>query len=91
MNKAELITAIAEETKQTKADTEKFLNAFTNVVTNTLAGGHKVQITGFGTFDVAERAERTGRNPVTNEAMLIPASKHPKFKAGKILKNSINF
>ncbi len=90
MNKAELITAIAEAADLTKKDAEKALKAFTDVVAEELKKGEKVQIVGFGTFEVSERAEREGRNPQSGEVMKIAASKAPKFKAGKALKDMIN-
>ena len=70
--------------------TEEFINAFTGTVTEELAKGEKVQLIGFGTFEVTERAERIGRNPKTKEEMIIEASKAPKFKAGKALKDAVN-
>lgn len=90
MNKAELVTAIAERTELSKKDTEKALKAFIDVVTDELTKGEKVQLVGFGTFEVSERPEREGRNPQTGEPMKIAASKAPKFKAGKALKDVIN-
>lgn len=90
MNKTELITAVAEKTELTKKDVEKALKAFTDVVAEELKKGEKVQLVGFGTFEVSERAAREGRNPQTGEAMKIEASKTPKFKAGKALKDSLN-
>lgn len=90
MNKAELVTAIAERTELSKKDTEKALKAFIDVVTEELKKGEKVQLVGFGTFEVSERPEREGRNPQTGEPMKIAASKAPKFKAGKALKDVIN-
>ena len=90
MNKAELVAAIAEKTELSKKDSEKALKAFEEVVTEELKNGGKVQLVGFGTFEVSERAERMGRNPQTGEAMPIPASKAPRFKAGKALKDAIN-
>lgn len=89
MNKTELITGMAEKAEISKKDAEKALNAFTNIVADTLVDGDKVSITGFGTFEVVERAARTGRNPQTGESIQIQASKSPKFKAGKALKNAI--
>ena len=86
MNKTELIEAIAKETKLSKKDTEATVKAFTDVV----AKGGKVQLIGFGTFDVAKRAARTGRNPQTGKEIKIAASKTPKFKAGAALKNLVN-
>ena len=90
MNKNELITAMSENTNMTKVDTEKSLKAFIDTVTDELKNGGKVQLVGFGTFEVGERAERQGRNPKTGEAITIPASKSPKFKAGKALKDIVN-
>ena len=90
MNKAELVAAMAEKTQLSKKDTEATLKAFTDVVAEELKKGEKIQLVGFGTFEVAERAARTGRNPQTGAEMTIPASKAPKFKAGKALKDSIN-
>lgn len=90
MNKAELIAAIVEKTEIKKVDAEKALKAFTEVVTEELKAGNKVQLVGFGTFEVAQREARTGRNPQTGEEMEIPASLSPKFKAGKALKDEIN-
>ena len=90
MNKAELIAAIAEAADLTKKDAEKALKAFTDVVAEELKKGEKVQVVGFGTFEVSERAEREGRNPQSGEVMKIAASKAPKFKAGKALKDAIN-
>ena len=86
MNKAELIAAVAENAELTKKDAEKAVKAFIDVVTDELKKGEKVQVVGFGTFEVAERAAREGRNPHTGEPMPIAASKAPKFKAGKALK-----
>lgn len=90
MNKAELVAAIAEKTELSKKDSEKALKAFVDVVTEELTKGEKIQLVGFGTFEVAERAAREGRNPQTGEVMKIAASKAPKFKAGKALKDIIN-
>ena len=90
MNKTELITAVAAKTELTKKDTEKVLKAFTDVVAEELKKGEKVQLVGFGTFEVSERAAREGRNPQTGETMKIAASKAPKFKAGKALKDMVN-
>jgi len=83
MNKTELITAMATKSGLTKKDTEKVLKAFEETITETLVGGGKVQLVGFGTFDVAERAAREGRNPQTGEPMPIPASKAPRLKLVK--------
>lgn len=90
MNKTELVAAIAEKTELTKKDSEKALKAFIDVVTEELKKGEKVQLVGFGTFEVSERAARVGRNPQTKQEITIPASKAPKFKAGKALKDSLN-
>ena len=90
MNKVELVAAIAEKSELTKVDAEKALKAFIETVAEELKNGGKVQLVGFGTFEVTERAERQGRNPKTGEAITIPASKSPKFKAGKALKDIVN-
>ena len=90
MNKAELSAAIAAKSGLTKKDSEKALRAFEEAVTDELVKGGKVQLVGFGTFDVAERAAREGRNPQTGDAMPIPASKAPRFKVGKALKDAVN-
>ena len=90
MNKTELVAAIAEKTELTKKDAESALKAFTDVVAEELKKGEKIQLVGFGTFEVSERAAREGRNPKTGETMKIAASKAPKFKAGKALKDAIN-
>ena len=90
MNKAELVAAVAEKAELSKKDSEKLLKAFVDVVTDELIKGEKVQLVGFGTFEVSERPEREGRNPHTGETMKIAASKAPKFKAGKALKDAIN-
>ena len=90
MNKTELVAAIAEEAGLSKKDAEKALKAFTDVVAGELKKRGKVQLVGFGTFEVSERAAREGRNPQTGAAMKIAASKNPKFKAGKALKDSLN-
>ena len=90
MNKTELVAAIAEKTKLSKKDAEASLKAFTDVVADELKKGEKIQLVGFGTFEVSERPAREGRNPRTGETMTITASKAPKFKAGKALKDSIN-
>ena len=90
MNKTELIAAMADQAGLSKKDAEKALKAFTDIVADELKKGEKIQLVGFGTFEVSERAARTGRNPQTGAEMNIPASKAPKFKAGKALKDSIN-
>ena len=90
MNKTELIAAIAEKAEISKKDSEKALKAFIDVVTEQLKKDDKVQLVGFGTFEVSKRAAREGRNPQTGETMKIAACKAPKFKAGKALKDAIN-
>ncbi len=90
MNKAELIAAIAAKTGETKKAAEETVNAFVDVVTEALKGGEKVQLVGFGSFEVRKRAARKGRNPQTKEEIKIPASKAPVFKAGKALKELVN-
>ena len=90
MNKTELVAAMAEQAGISKKDAEKALTAFTTVVADELKKDGKVQLVGFGTFEVATRAEREGRNPKTKEPMMIAASKAPKFKAGKALKDMLN-
>lgn len=90
MNKNELIAAMAEQAGLSKKDTEKALKAFTDVVAEELKKDGKVQLVGFGTFEVSNRAAREGRNPQSGEVMKIAASKAPKFKAGKALKDMIN-
>lgn len=90
MNKTELTAAMAEQAGISKKDAEKALKAFTDVVAEELKNGGKVQLVGFGTFEVSERAAREGRNPQNGEPMPIAASKAPKFKAGKALKDMVN-
>ena len=90
MNKTELIAAMAEQTELSKKDAEAALKAFIDVVSEELKKGEKVQLVGFGTFEVSERAAREGRNPATGETMTIAASKSPMFKAGKALKDLVN-
>lgn len=90
MNKTELVAAMAEQAEMTKKDAEKALTAFTEVVAKELKNGGKVQLVGFGTFEVSERSAREGRNPQTGETMKISACKAPKFKAGKALKDAVN-
>ncbi|MGN0435691.1 MAG: HU family DNA-binding protein [Wujia sp.] len=90
MNKNELVVAIADKTGLKKSEVEKVVKAFTETVADELKKGEKIQLVGFGTFEVAERPAREGRNPRTGETMKIAASKAPKFKAGKALKDSIN-
>ncbi|KRQ86682.1 DNA-binding protein HU [Caloramator mitchellensis] len=90
MNKADLISMMAEKSGLTKKDAEKALKAFVDSVQEALAKNDKVQLVGFGTFEVRERAERKGRNPKTMEEIVIPASKVPVFKAGKELRENVN-
>jgi DNA-binding protein HU-beta len=89
LNKAELVSAVAEKADMSKKDAEKAVKAVFEVIEETLAQSEKVQLVGFGTFEVKERAERTGRNPQTKEAITIPAAKVPGFKAGKALKDAV--
>ena len=89
MNKAELVTLVANKSGLTKKDTEKTINAVFDTITETLVGGDKVQLVGFGSFEVKSRAARVGRNPKTKESIQIPASKSPVFKAGKVLKDTV--
>ena len=89
MNKAELIAAVAEKTGMSKKDTEVVVSAALNTIIETLAEEEKVQLVGFGSFEVKKRAERTGLNPKTMESIAIPASKVPAFKAGKALKEAV--
>ena len=90
MNKTELVAAMAEQSGLSRKDAEKALKAFTDVVTDELKKDGKVQLVGFGTFEVSQRAAREGRNPQTGEVMPSAASKAPKFKAGKALKDMLN-
>ena len=90
MDKTELIAAVAEKGELSKKDAEKVLKEFTDVVSEELVKGEKIQLVGFGTFEVAEREEREGRNPKTGEKMMIAASRSPQFKAGKALKDMVN-
>jgi len=89
MNKTELVAEIAKKTELSKKDSEKALGAFIDTVAEALKNGDKVQLVGFGTFEVSERAARSGRNPQTGETIEISASRSPKFKAGKALKDLI--
>lgn len=89
MNKGQFEAAIAEKAGMSKKDAGKFLDAYQEVVTEEMKKGGKIQIIGFGTYEVSERAERVGRNPQTGETMKIAASKAPKFKPGKSLKDAI--
>jgi len=90
MNKAELIVSMAEKSQLSKKDAEKALNAFIESVEEALKNNDKVQLVGFGSFEVRERAERKGRNPQTREEIVIPSSKVPVFKAGKALRDQVN-
>ena len=90
MNRTELIAAMAERMESTKKDAGIALDAITSTITDALVAGDKVQLVGFGTFEVSTRAEREGRNPQSGEPMKIAASKSPKFKAGKALKDALN-
>ena len=90
MNKTELVAAMADKAGLSKKDAEGALKSFIEVVTEELKKGEKVQLVGFGTFEVAERAAREGRNPQTGATMKIAASKAPKFKPGKALKDEVN-
>lgn len=89
MNKGELIAALTAKIGS-KKDSEKFLDAFIETVADALAAGDKIQLVGFGTFEVREKASREARNPLTGETMFIPAKKAPAFKAGKALKEAVN-
>ena len=90
MNKTELINAIAQKSELSKKDAEKALNSFVNVVTEELKKGEKIQLIGFGTFEVTDRPAREGRNPLTGETLKIAASKAPKLKFGAAVKNAVN-
>lgn len=90
MNKAELISTVSVKTGFSKKDSEKAINALFETITDSLEAGEKVQLVGFGVFDVKERAARIGRNPKTKEEIEIPASRVPFFKAGKALKDSVD-
>ncbi|MBY0199501.1 HU family DNA-binding protein [Priestia megaterium] len=89
MNKTELVDAVATKSELTKQDSKKAVDALFETISNTLAKEEKIQLIGFGTFEIRERAERTGRNPQTGEEMTIPASKAPAFKPGKELKDAV--
>ncbi len=89
MNKADLVAAVAEKAEVSKKDAEKAVNAVFASIEEALARSEKVQLVGFGTFEVKDRAERTGRNPQTKESIIIPASRVPAFKAGKALKEAV--
>ena len=90
MNKTELIAAVAAKSELSKKDAEKAVKAFTEVVAETLKKNDKVQLVGFGTFEVTKRAAREGRNPQTGESIQIAASRSPRFKAGKAFKDAVN-
>jgi DNA-binding protein HU-beta len=90
MNKKDLINSISEQSDITLADAERAINAITSNITAELAAGGNVSLIGFGSFQVKERAERTGRNPQTGETIKIAAAKIPSFKAGKSLKDTVN-
>lgn len=90
MNKKELVAAVAEKSEVSKKDAEKVVEAFAAVIGDELAKGEKVQLVGFGTFEVVQREARVGRNPRNGETMEIAACKNPKFKAGKALKDKVN-
>ena len=89
MNKSELVSAVAEKTGQTKKIAEQMIDATFEAITGELSGGGKIQLVGFGSFEVKNRAARMGRNPKTKEAIQIPASKAPVFKPGKALKDAV--
>lgn len=89
MTKTDLISAVAAKSGLTKKDAEKAVSAVLDTITETLTAGDKIALVGFGTFEVRERAAREGKNPATGEAISIPASKVPAFKAGKALKDAI--
>ena len=90
MNKTELVAAMAKDTNLSKKDVEAVLKSFIDVVTDELKKGEKIQLVGFGTFEISKRAAREGRNPQTGKTMKIDACKAPKFKAGKALKDAVN-
>ena len=90
MNKSDLIAAVAAKTGETKKNAEASINAVVDVIAETLAKGDKIQLVGFGSFEVRSRAARKGRNPQTGAEIKIPASKAPVFKAGKALKDAVN-
>lgn len=90
MNKTELVAAVAEKAEISKKDAEKAVKALIDTITAEMSKGEKVQLVGFGTFEVSERAAREGRNPRSGETVTIAACKSPKFKAGKALKDAVN-
>ncbi len=89
MNKAELVGVVAEKAGMTRKDADKAINTVFESIVESLGNGEKVQVLGFGTFDIRERKSREGRNPATGEAIQIPAAKAPAFKAGKMLKERV--
>ncbi|MDD3692422.1 MAG: HU family DNA-binding protein [Oscillospiraceae bacterium] len=89
MNKVKLVSSVAQKSGLSKKDSEKAVTAMLDSIVETVASGDKVQLVGFGTFEVRERQQRTGRNPRTKEEIIIPASKQPVFKAGKSFKESV--
>jgi len=89
MNKTELISAVAEKVGMSKKDTDLVVNAVLDTIAEAMKEGDRVQLVGFGSFEVKKRAERTGRNPKTKETIMIPASKVPTFKAGKAMKDAV--
>jgi DNA-binding protein HU-beta len=90
MNKTELVAVVAEKSGMTKKDTERVVNAALDTIVQKLMKGEKVQLSGFGNFEVKEREARVGRNPRTKESIEIPASRQPVFKASKVLKDTIS-
>ena len=90
MTKPELVSAMSEKTGVSKKDAAASIDAFVEIISDVLKHGDKLQLVGFGTFEVSERAARTGRNPQTGEDIKLPAAKIPKFKAGAALKNAVN-
>jgi len=90
LNKTELISEVAQKANITKKDADKIVNAFFATVESALKAGDKVQLVGFGTFEVRERQARKGRNPQTGEEISIPSTKVPAFKAGKALKDAVD-
>ena len=90
MNKAELVTALAERTGLKKTEAERAIKGLEEIIAETLKNGDKVQLVGFGTFEAPEREAREGLNPKTGKTMQIPASKTPKFKAGRALRDAVN-
>ncbi|SDE79786.1 HU family DNA-binding protein [Rhodospira trueperi] len=90
MNKNDLVATVAENTELSKADATKVVDCVFDAITDALKNGTEVRLVGFGTFAVSERAQSEGRNPRTGEKIVIPASRQPKFKAGKALKDAVN-